>query len=239
MSLSRVLWFIILHSKAPKDISNVFTQGLQHSKTIYNSMASLDGEQPRNYHTTHGLYSHHPATVHVLPITPEQTIALRHSVLWPEKDMSYVYLPEDAHGLHFGAFLPELDKPVCIISLFIESLPDFDGSITTADDDGKAVRFRKFACDPSYQGRTYNQLSNRIRFDINELVCKGGIGTKLLEHIFSVAASLWEAEFVWCDARATTAEWYEKRGMTTFGTTFFKGGLEYIRMQKPLRENNS
>lgn len=63
---------------------------------------------------------------------------------------------------------------------------------------------------------------------------QGGIGTVLLEHIFTVVPSLLGAEVVWCDARATTTDWYEKRGMSTFGVKFLKDGLEFIRMRKCL-----
>ncbi|KAI1766923.1 GCN5-like N-acetyltransferase [Hypoxylon sp. FL1150] len=91
------------------------------------------------HHTTPAL-GRQPVTVR--PISPEETYALRHAVLWPDKPISYVQLPEDLHGQHFGAFTnsdnesnPEL---VSIISLFV-------------DDSGEA-RFRKFATAPKWQG---------------------------------------------------------------------------------------
>lgn len=91
-------------------------------------------------------------------ITSEDTIALRHVVLWPEKDIAYVCLPEDDQGRHFGAFVAEKDTPICIISLFIEPLPAVDHS-PIDDAYQKAVRFRKFACDPAYQQRMCTPLS--------------------------------------------------------------------------------
>ncbi|RYY20347.1 MAG: N-acetyltransferase [Cytophagaceae bacterium] len=73
----------------------------------------------------------------ICPITPAQTYALRHAVLWPEKPLDYVKLPNDEAGQHFGAF--EADELVAVISLFVEA-------------DGRA-RFRKFATAPAWQGR--------------------------------------------------------------------------------------
>lgn len=75
--------------------------------------------------------------VAIQAIEPAQTYALRHAVLWPDKPLAYVQLPDDATGLHYGAFAEE--KLVAVISLFI-------------GDDGVA-RFRKFATDPAWQGR--------------------------------------------------------------------------------------
>jgi GNAT superfamily N-acetyltransferase len=73
----------------------------------------------------------------IQPIAPAQTYALRHAVLWPDKPLAYVQLPEDADGLHFGAFVE--GTLVAVISLFVGA-------------DGVA-RFRKFATDPAWQGR--------------------------------------------------------------------------------------
>jgi GNAT superfamily N-acetyltransferase len=71
------------------------------------------------------------------PIDAAQTYALRHAVLWPDKPLAYVQLPDDAAGQHFGAFAE--DALVAVISLFIGT-------------DGVA-RFRKFATAPAWQGR--------------------------------------------------------------------------------------
>ena len=67
-------------------------------------------------------------------IQPEDTYALRHSVLWPDKPLEYVRLEEDYAGLHFGAV--HHDQLWGVISLFVQ---------------GEAARFRKFAVDPSFQ----------------------------------------------------------------------------------------
>ena len=72
----------------------------------------------------------------ILPIAPEATYALRHTVLWPDQPPAYVQLPEDAAGQHFGAF--EGEELVSVISLFV---------------DGEEARFRKFATTPARQGQ--------------------------------------------------------------------------------------
>jgi GNAT superfamily N-acetyltransferase len=67
-------------------------------------------------------------------IAPSHTYLLRHEVLWPEKPLDYVQLPEDAAGYHYGAF--QDNQLVAVISLFV---------------DGDEARFRKFAVMPAYQ----------------------------------------------------------------------------------------
>ncbi|KAI0629967.1 GCN5-related N-acetyltransferase [Trametes polyzona] len=152
-------------------------------------------------------------------ISAEETVPLRHAVLWPDHPVSHVLLPEDATGHHYGAFL-ETDPatPVAVISVFHDPLPF---PITPAESSGstdgpplRAARFRKFACAPEHQGK--------------------GIGTKLLAHVFAVAAREMQCTVVWCDARLSAAGWYERRGMRRFGETFFKGEIEYVRMMREL-----
>ncbi|KAI1458782.1 hypothetical protein F4805DRAFT_114025 [Annulohypoxylon moriforme] len=41
----------------------------------------------------------------VREISARQTYDLRHDVLWPDKPMAYVQLPDDEAGQHFGAFI--------------------------------------------------------------------------------------------------------------------------------------
>jgi len=160
--------------------------------------------------------------INITPITVEQTILLRHKVLWPEKPIDYVRLPEDDLGYHFGALLGDQEHPAAIISLFKESIP-FDGPTSSQDPDTakatpQAARFRKFACDPVHQGQ--------------------GIGTTLLKHVFKVASAELGRDVVWCDARLSTAEWYERRGMEKFGAHFWKGDVEYVRMKIQVQTAN-
>lgn len=75
-------------------------------------------------------------TIH--PILPSQTWPLRHKVMWPDKPIDYVKLPEDEQGLHFGLFVE--NQLVSVISLFIT---------------GTEAQFRKFATDTAEQGKGY------------------------------------------------------------------------------------
>src|SRR6476469_3309714 len=74
--------------------------------------------------------------VDIRSIRPEDTYALRHQVLWPDKPLSYVQVENDDAGHHFGAF--QEGELVAVISLFVEN---------------QAARFRKFATRPDCQGR--------------------------------------------------------------------------------------
>ncbi|KAF5360895.1 hypothetical protein D9756_004512 [Leucocoprinus leucothites] len=147
-------------------------------------------------------------------IEVRDTLALRHSVLWPDKDISFVQLVEDDAGIHLGAFLvnDNRDIPVAIISLFTEDIPHIP--ISPALHAGRTIRFRKFACDPAYQ--------------------RMGIGSRLLEHAVSIARSDMNGSLLWCDARTATLDWYQKRGFEKFGETFYKGSAEYVRIQREI-----
>ena len=70
----------------------------------------------------------------ILPINAEQTYALRHEVLWPDKPFDYVKLDNDADGQHFGVF--RAGDLVAVISLFVVD---------------ETARFRKFATRPDQQ----------------------------------------------------------------------------------------
>ncbi|KAF7365697.1 Glucosamine 6-phosphate N-acetyltransferase [Mycena venus] len=152
-------------------------------------------------------------------IDADQTVPLRHSVLWPNEPVSHVLLPEDSAGWHYGAFIESNAAPVAVISVFAEACPiAIDNAVDNRGGDGtsvgthkRAIRFRKFACDPAYQGR--------------------GIGTKLLLHVISATGSELQGNILWCDAREGTRAWYERRGLEAFGDTFFKGPVKYIRMK--------
>ncbi len=67
-------------------------------------------------------------SITIRPIRPEQTYALRHEILWPDKPFDYIKLENDADGIHTGAFRGA--DLVAVISLFV---------------DDEIARFRKFA----------------------------------------------------------------------------------------------
>ena len=71
-------------------------------------------------------------------IQAEDTYEIRHTVMWPDKDIEFVKLKEDNEGNHFGLF--EDDKLISIISLFYKN---------------EEMQFRKFATLTDFQGRGY------------------------------------------------------------------------------------
>lgn len=69
-------------------------------------------------------------------IDGQQTIAVRHRVLWPNKPPEFSQLGNDHAGVHFGAFIgPQL---VCVASVFINN---------------EYARLRKYATLADYQGQ--------------------------------------------------------------------------------------
>ncbi|KAF9523146.1 hypothetical protein CPB83DRAFT_887122 [Crepidotus variabilis] len=159
----------------------------------------------------------HSEQIKCTKIPVELTLPLRHSVLWPDRPISFVRLPEDDLGLHYGAFLPQNGVPVAVISLFLVAIPIDVTSRPQATvlepsvPQQVAVRFRKFACDPPFQ--------------------KIGIGTQLLKHSLSMARSELGVTIAWCDARTSTKAWYTKRGFEPIGPVFYKADVEYVRMK--------
>jgi GNAT superfamily N-acetyltransferase len=82
-------------------------------------------------------------------ISAADTYPLRHQVLWPDKPLDFVKVPEDESGLHFGYFVDE--QPVSVISLFV-------------NDQGIA-RFRKFATHPDFQRKGLGSALLEIVFE--------------------------------------------------------------------------
>ncbi|KIK69993.1 hypothetical protein GYMLUDRAFT_236442 [Collybiopsis luxurians FD-317 M1] len=175
---------------------------------------------------------------HVLlrPIEVGQTLLLRQHVLWPDLPIDKLKLPEDGNGWHFGAFVPDdpsaTDDPIAVISLFLDPIPIDCGAVISEDSEftnnseslssfvpsRAAVRFRKFACRQSMQGQ--------------------GIGTALLKYALDFARSNLNAQVFWCDARVSSASWYERRGLVRFGEKFYKGPVEYVRMRRALFQSS-
>lgn len=77
----------------------------------------------------------------ILPITTTEALAIRHTVMWPDKPFDYVRLPNDHEGQHFGLFLDQ--KLIAVISLFITD---------------SIAQFRKLATLDTYQGQGYGSM---------------------------------------------------------------------------------
>lgn len=82
-------------------------------------------------------------------IPAQDTWSLRQEVMWPEKDLDFVKLPEDKDGTHYGLF--EDGDLISVISLFVT---------------GQTAQFRKFATRLNRQGRGYG--TELLRFVLEE-----------------------------------------------------------------------
>lgn len=131
-------------------------------------------------------------------IRAEETLSIRHKVMWPHRSIDYVRLPNDTQGKHFGLFIEA--KMVSVISLFIEN---------------NKAQFRKFATLHQYQGK--------------------GFGTILLKEIMRMVI-YYNLNSVWCNARIDKSNYYAKFGMSLTDTKFFKGGIEYVVMERKFHD---
>ncbi len=71
-------------------------------------------------------------------ISHEETLSVRHLVLWPNKSIDYVRVKNDESGVHYGLFVD--NKLVTVISVFIID---------------NEAQFRKFATLVEEQGKGY------------------------------------------------------------------------------------
>lgn len=69
-------------------------------------------------------------------ISWQQTISLRHSVLWPSKPLEFCHVEGDEDGVHFGVYVNEV--LVCVASIYLSH---------------NKARLRKFATDQNYQNQ--------------------------------------------------------------------------------------
>jgi GNAT superfamily N-acetyltransferase len=98
--------------------------------------------------------------IEIKAISAAETWQLRHKVMWPNKPLEFVILPEDEAGIHYGLF--EKERLVSVISLFRS---------------GSEGQFRKFATDKDFQGKGYgSKLLNHLiqeakLLNINYLFC--------------------------------------------------------------------
>lgn len=93
-------------------------------------------------------------------IAAEETWELRRSVMWPDKDVDFVKLPDDADGIHYGGFIA--GELVAVVSLFIN---------------GKQAQFRKFATATKLQRCGYGSellehlLQEAPRLGVTSICC--------------------------------------------------------------------
>lgn len=80
-------------------------------------------------------------TTKIIEITADETLPIRHQVMWPNKPFDYVKLDNDNEGLHFGLYLDK--ELISVISLFIMD---------------SEAQFRKFATLENYQGKGYGSI---------------------------------------------------------------------------------
>ncbi|MCT4699069.1 GNAT family N-acetyltransferase [Tenacibaculum haliotis] len=80
-------------------------------------------------------------TAEIKQITIFEVLPIRHKVMWPDKPMSYVELPNDEKGKHFGLFVN--GEITSIISLFKSN---------------NEAQFRKFATLIEHQGFGYGTI---------------------------------------------------------------------------------
>lgn len=98
-------------------------------------------------------------------IRSNQTLQIRHQVMWPNKPIDYVKLPNDKNARHFGLFINE--ELTSIISLFVEN---------------NVVQFRKFATLIEFQGLGYGTMLLKNMIDllekegIEKLWCNARVG---------------------------------------------------------------
>ncbi len=88
-------------------------------------------------------------------INASETLLIRHKVMWPDKPIEYVELPNDENGRHFGLFVN--GEITSILSLFVED---------------NEAQFRKFATVVEFQGLGYGTF---LLERIIDLVNKEGI----------------------------------------------------------------
>lgn len=91
-------------------------------------------------------------------------------------------------------------------------------SVISLFQQGAQVQFRKFATADEQQGQGY--------------------GSRLLEYVLIVAKEM-RADQIWCHARVNKVEYYQRFGLDIMGEVFERGGKNYVRMSKCLKDDLS
>ena len=86
-------------------------------------------------------------------------------------------------------------------------------SVVSLFTENDTAQFRKFATETAEQGKGY--------------------GTKLLTHLIEEAIRR-NVKILWCNARTSASEWYEKFGFEVVSEVWMKDGVEYVKMSKKL-----
>jgi len=94
--------------------------------------------------------------LNILEVSWEDTLPIRHRVLWPDKPIHFCKVEGDETGLHFGVELT--GTLVCVASIYIE---------------GDSARLRKFATLAEYQGQKIG--STLLQYMHDHLVVKGDV----------------------------------------------------------------
>lgn len=84
-------------------------------------------------------------------VSIEQILPIRQQVMWPDKPIDFVRVPEDENGIHFGLFVEE--NLISVVSVFIQ---------------GQEAQFRKFATLEQFQGKGYGSKLLQYIFDFLE-----------------------------------------------------------------------
>ncbi|WP_339840438.1 GNAT family N-acetyltransferase [uncultured Maribacter sp.] len=77
----------------------------------------------------------------IVEITADETLFIRHKVMWPDNPIDFVRLPNDTEGRHYGLYVD--DTLISVVSLFITD---------------REAQFRKFATLIEYQGKGYGTI---------------------------------------------------------------------------------
>ena len=91
-------------------------------------------------------------------------------------------------------------------------------SVISLFQQGELVQFRKFATADEQQGQGY--------------------GSHLLQYVLTAAKEM-GADEIWCHARVNKVGFYQGFGLSVMGEAFERGGKNYVRMSKCLKDDLS
>jgi len=91
--------------------------------------------------------------IEIKEIEAEDCWPIRHEVMWPDKALEYIKLPQDQTGVHVGLYKDQ--RLISVVSFFVE---------------GRSAQFRKFATLKTEQGKGYgSKLLNFILDKMTQL----------------------------------------------------------------------